>query len=285
MATKWSSMPQNSLKIIDEVIALSGERTSASLTYQISIPPDVNLYIYSDDFDTGRSFSARGLSGEVEINIQEGDIRLTDITGPLMVKANSGNVTVEFSEVNQDSPMSLVCSRGDIDVTLPGTSEVTLKLKASSGEVFTDLDITEQEDSFHASFDRLIMKSPDNELAWSYSFDSSLVDNWQELSDARDLTGIYVHPDEKRITVMERNARKRNRVEPFFMPMEEYKRATDLYVDALGLYSSKYGSYYLGQDFPFLLGLMYDFTGDINGGGVEIGIRTEQGNIYLRKSE
>jgi len=225
----------------------------------------------------------RGLCGEVEIDIEEGDITLTDITGPLIIKSNKGDVTMVFSEVNQESPTSVICNEGDIDITMPGESAVTFRLKTSSGEVFTDLEISEQENPFEAQFDRLVMRSPNNNFAWQYSYDIDDETGSFNLIEPDDIESIGIDKGNKRIVIREKGPLKRNRelVAPYFYGTRPEK----YYTEALKLYSDNLGNFYLGHDFPFLMGLMYDFTGDMNGGGVEVGIKTEQGNIYLRKSE
>ncbi len=272
------------MKIIDDVIAFSGGRASSSLRYQIKIPSNVNLYLYSENNDSSCYIYVNGLSGEVEIDIREGDIKLTDITGPLMVKANTGDITVEFKEVNQESPMSLVCDEGDIDVTLPHESPITFRLKAASGEVFTDLEISEKEDVLQTSFDGLIMKSPKNDFLWTYRFDSSLSGDRLDTLEYRDIQSIYVDKSKNKILIREKESRKNSRdkaLQYYYINTKPEKSYVDFYTK----YGDNMGNFYLGHDFPLLFGLMYDFTGDINGGGVKIGIRTEQGNIYLRKSD
>jgi len=104
-----------------------------------------------------------------------------------------------------------------------------------------------------------------------------------ETLESGDVHSFYIDKVKNQVIIRGKASRKK-----------EKDRAVQYYLDARSdiqtddaftLYRDMRDDYLLGHDFPILFGLMYDFTGDINGGRVEIGIRTDQGNIYLRKSE
>lgn len=239
----------------DDMIVISGGSSEQELSYQIDLPSDVNLVVTNSwcydrkDFSNNKDLTVRNISGEIEIYSMGGKVDLVDVTGPVVAKADNGELNIVFSELRQESPISLISSNGDIDVTVPASSKATFKLAAGVGEIYTDLDLEklEEEPKELSTFDKSDLK-------------------------------IYSYEKDKLITVPEVYVRPRISSSDILFRMISDKKlngttvlkASDLYSTAL-LYGGLLGS--------------YDYKGTLNGGGVEISIRAQNGNLYLRKSK
>lgn len=81
-----------------------------------------------------------GFSSEIETINYHGATILVDITGPIVVENGNGNVSIQFKELNQSSPMSVVTENGDIDIKLPATTQANITSKVPRGEFYTDFD-------------------------------------------------------------------------------------------------------------------------------------------------
>ncbi len=103
-----------------------------------TIPRHIDVYI-----DCGNLGSAKveGFSSEIEINTNVGYINLNKVTGPVTAHTNTGSIRVEFSTVNQKSPITISSSTGDVDVSLPNNTRANLELKSTMGTVYTDFDL------------------------------------------------------------------------------------------------------------------------------------------------
>lgn len=82
-----------------------------------------------------------GFSSDIEAKTNHGDIRIEKVTGPLILENSHGNTYVIFSEVSQKSPISIVNSIGDIDITLPSDTNADIELSVRGGDLYTDHDL------------------------------------------------------------------------------------------------------------------------------------------------
>lgn len=88
---------------------------------------------------------AHGLTSEVEINANEGDIALDDVLGPLVVQSVNGDVHVVFTSITGERPSSINAVNGRVVVELPPDSKVSLELHTINGDIFTDLPVEVKE--------------------------------------------------------------------------------------------------------------------------------------------
>ena len=108
--------------------------------YKIKVPANASVKIEEDGWEGG-DFSVNGVSGEVEINANNAEIKLENVTGPVVANATNGNIDVVFSRLNQDKPTHVNATNGHIDVTLPSDSKAKLSMSTINGETYTDFDI------------------------------------------------------------------------------------------------------------------------------------------------
>jgi len=103
----------------------------------ITLPKDMNITLNCGNL--GRA-DVEGFSSEIEVNANVGSINLTDVTGPITAHTSTGDITVLFSNVSQNSPISLTSSTGDVDVSLPSRTKANLELNSTLGTIYTDFD-------------------------------------------------------------------------------------------------------------------------------------------------
>ena len=77
--------------------------------------------------------------GRADLSTGSGDINLTGASGPMRVRASSGDVTVEGAP---SAPWEVTASSGDIDMRLPQDAGFELDLHSSSGGIDTALPVT-----------------------------------------------------------------------------------------------------------------------------------------------
>jgi DUF4097 and DUF4098 domain-containing protein YvlB len=83
----------------------------------------------------------KGSQGEIEIKTMNSDVILEEVSGPIVAKSTSGDITVKFANLNQEKPSSIVNTSGFIDVTMPAGAKSNMKLRSISGEIYSDLDL------------------------------------------------------------------------------------------------------------------------------------------------
>ena len=264
------------IEIIEGIISLSGGKSGENLKYDISVPENVNVSINNPGYERPYNLRLSGISREIEVFISSGNISMDNITGPTIIRTDKGDINLSFREINQEGPMSIICQNGDIDITVPEKEDATFKLSAGEGDVYTDLDLKEKKDESKSPGLFGYYINPDNSKS-NFNFDY----NWPMTQ----LNEIYI-PEmgnievdkEKGILKFEKkedNDKLRELAKKFEVRPDEYKDAQKLYAKSLAFSHPLY--FY---DFFF-----YDFKGDLNNGGVEIAVKTEIGNIYLRKAK
>lgn len=107
--------------------------------YRFMVPANMKLRINYGSFRSD-DILVHGMSNEVEIKSQIGDLKFVDVTGPIIATTLSADINVEFSSLNQASPSSITSVSGDIDITLPENSKGDFRLNTVSGDVYTDFD-------------------------------------------------------------------------------------------------------------------------------------------------
>lgn len=103
----------------------------------IELPKNMNISVDSGNLG---SVNIEGFTSEVEVETNVGRIDMKDVTGPVTIHGNAGPINIEFSKVNQSSPISISSSVSEIDVTIPANTKADLELK-TNGTVYTNFDI------------------------------------------------------------------------------------------------------------------------------------------------
>lgn len=83
-----------------------------------------------------------GFSGEVEANANlNGGLNLTNLSGPITAYSLNEGIQVEFDNINQDSPILIRTTNGEIDVTLPASTAANLELSSWNGDVYSNFNL------------------------------------------------------------------------------------------------------------------------------------------------
>ncbi len=127
------------------VISISGaHRDADDADYTIYIPKAAKLKVEYNSFQAD-DVRISDMTNEVEVESKIGDLELINLTGPVVANSLSSDITVVFTDVSQVSPTSISSTSGDIDVTMPGSTKGSFRMKSMSGEVYTDLDFDIEE--------------------------------------------------------------------------------------------------------------------------------------------
>ncbi len=112
-----------------------------SAKYTIMVPNKASIMYTQVNWQGGSPVSFSNIDGDLEIKTNNSDIKLTNVTGPIVANSISGKLTAVFSSLNQSTPSSISLISGDLDITLPATTKATLSMKSISGEIYSDLDL------------------------------------------------------------------------------------------------------------------------------------------------
>ncbi len=111
-----------------------------SANYRIKVPENFSLKVRSG-CEKSSSVTIQNIKNEIEVNICH-NITLKKVTGPVVLSSISGNITVVFSELSKDKPISIASVSGEVDVTIPANAPVDVEMGTVSGNMYSDFDFS-----------------------------------------------------------------------------------------------------------------------------------------------
>ncbi|MFU1857134.1 DUF4097 family beta strand repeat-containing protein [Sphingobacterium sp. NGMCC 1.201703] len=86
-------------------------------------------------FFNGSGIEVKDIRAEVEISSTMGDVKVTNVTGPLSVKVAQGDVIAKFVQPVK-GPISLIAAMGAVDVAFPVKFGANVDMKTSMGNIY-----------------------------------------------------------------------------------------------------------------------------------------------------
>lgn len=109
--------------------------------YKIRVPENLSIEL-SSGCERNNDITIKGMKNEIEIESCH-DIKLSDVTGPLVLSTISGNIDITYSSMNTTKSSSINSISGEIDITLPVKTATDLELRTVSGAVYSDFDFSD----------------------------------------------------------------------------------------------------------------------------------------------
>ncbi len=129
------------LSVTSEGGVLKIEKASRkSAKYTILVPNKANVMFTQLNWQ-GSWIAINNLEGDLEVKTNNADMKLNNVTGPIVASSISGNFTAVFKNLNQSKPCAISLVSGEIDVTLPTATKASILVKSVTGEVYSDLDL------------------------------------------------------------------------------------------------------------------------------------------------
>lgn len=120
---------------------------SSNEKYLVKIPNSIKLNWRTNNcnsknrqyrFFSSNPSSLSNFDGEVEIASTLNNMKLTDVTGPVVINTVGGNVTVEFDKKYPKNLYSIYTNNGFIDIQIPNKSSLLVDVIGKS--VYSDVD-------------------------------------------------------------------------------------------------------------------------------------------------
>lgn len=122
----------------NNTVEVGGVSPMHHISFEISVPREFSLNISTVD---GEAIKVENISGEMELSNVNGEIILNNVEGSAVANTVNGDIKATFDSVNPDKPMAFSNLNGNIDITLPASTEFIAKMKSEWGDVFTDFDM------------------------------------------------------------------------------------------------------------------------------------------------
>jgi predicted membrane protein len=111
--------------------------------YKLKVPENMSIAL-SSGCERNNDVEVTNMKNEIEIETCH-DIKLTNVTGPLVLSTISGNIDVTYSTINTTKSSSVNSISGDVDITLPVKTATNLDLSVISGAIYSDFDFSDSQ--------------------------------------------------------------------------------------------------------------------------------------------
>ncbi len=89
----------------------------------------------------GGDITVHHVNGNLELENLNGAVTATNVSGTVLAHSLNGRVLVSMDRVTPGKPMSFSSLNGDVDVTLPGDTKGTVKMKTDNGDIYSDFEV------------------------------------------------------------------------------------------------------------------------------------------------
>lgn len=232
-------------------------------SFKVKVPKDVPVNIKENGNAYGKWYIG-GLEGELEINTSYSTVNIKGVSGPIIARCGYGKVSVVYDKLNPDKPNSISAS-GAVDVTLPAEAKANLRLESTYGEIFTDFDLVEV-----AKAKKDDENTDDKSLKAKATSERDATRNKLALVEGQATT---INTTDG-VTVVTKSA-------------QAPKANSYTYsINGSGGSSWNTAQYWDGKEWKSSNDCNCNETSyTINGGGVNIRLHSDHGNIYLRKKK
>jgi lia operon protein LiaG len=111
--------------------------------YKMKVPENLAIEITSG-CERNNDINIKNMKNEIDIKSCH-EVKLDNVTGPLVISTISGNIDVTYSAINSAKSSSVNSVSGDVDITLPVKTATDLELRVVSGAIYSDFDFSESQ--------------------------------------------------------------------------------------------------------------------------------------------
>ena len=125
--------PDNTIRV--------GRAPNSEDHYTVRLPRQADVSFVQTGWGGSDDLTMRDLTGHIEVRLNSGDIRLVNVSGPVVANTVSGDIKVQFS-APPTQPSAISSVSGNVDVTLPAPAKISFSMRSISGEIYTDFDLS-----------------------------------------------------------------------------------------------------------------------------------------------
>ncbi|MEM7103363.1 MAG: DUF4097 family beta strand repeat-containing protein [Bacteroidota bacterium] len=108
--------------------------------YIFKVPASMLVHYEASGWDVGKLI-IKDVKAELDVSVSYNHVELSGVTGPMAIHTVYGSIDAKFATISQEGPISLYSVYSSVDVAVPASAKADFKLKASYGDVYSDLDL------------------------------------------------------------------------------------------------------------------------------------------------
>src|SRR5690606_21384187 len=111
-------------------VRITSSSPHQKITVKIQVPVNTNLKLSTVN---NGSLKVEKVNGTIEAKNVNGSIYMNEISGTVSANTINGNVQVNFTRIDKN-PMAFTTLNGNVELGLPATAAVQLKMKSDRGD-------------------------------------------------------------------------------------------------------------------------------------------------------
>lgn len=127
------------VKAEGEVLNIT-KTVSREMAMHIKVPRQAALNVLETGWQGG-SINITDMEGPIEIKANTSGITVKNAAKGLVARSTSSDIEVSFAALPADQPISITSVSGEIDLALPTDAKATVKAKAMTGEIYSDFEL------------------------------------------------------------------------------------------------------------------------------------------------
>ncbi len=108
---------------------------SGATDFTITVPRNTHVVVHAS---FGGVVACSGLTGDLEINNMNGEIRLENNSGGAVVQTMNGTIKASIPRLTDGKPLSFTSMNGEVALRLAPDAKANLRLRTQNGAVLTD---------------------------------------------------------------------------------------------------------------------------------------------------
>lgn len=134
-AASFGLSEKDNVVTIDATSDMTGWKGGAE--FKIKVPKNTSVVVQNS---WGGDITCTGLNGDIDVKSQQGEIKLNDVGGAVLVETMNGKIAANLTEVRDGKPLSFTSWNGEVVLRLPQQAKATVRLRTQNGSVLTDFD-------------------------------------------------------------------------------------------------------------------------------------------------
>jgi len=109
--------------------------------YTVKVPRQTAVICNQVSWMVPSHVLVRDVAGRIEVSLKSGDLKLLNVSGPVVAHSIGGAIVVKFDK-STSGPNAISTVSGNVDITLPASTEANFLMRTVSGEIYTDFDLS-----------------------------------------------------------------------------------------------------------------------------------------------
>lgn len=263
----------------DEVIVNPSSRKNVG-TIRIKVPENMKVSIknYGDRLgltttlttDDQEEMVLKNLKNELEVSVYSNNIKLENNSGPMNIKTVTGSVEATFSD-DIKGPVSIISTLNFVDVSIPKTTKANIQLSSGAGKIYAakEFDITfEKPDVYRPNISYELFSEPVSAVTVKGSGTSGVKGETAVVKNGN----AAPKSNSAAIAATGKNQNKNDRSSDEINAVHMMRDNT-----------SNLAALTLNSNFSYVINGGERVKGKINGGGMDLILKSNSKNIYLRQ--